>query len=554
MPKLRHHTNALSVSSLIAFSIPGPVAAQPYEALSTGKLGLYDVSQFRLADGRCKDCVTVPQALWYFQDELIAVPSHAASQSAIGFDPTLQAQNDVRAWVAGYRADAPAQIPSLVWLGSPQAMDGIRLADQGSTMIDAQGQRMPFAVVPKIPTNLSYYNERSIEALTGRALHLRGRMSEGRFVARTIWPEDYALDFARLPLQPLKSGETLQTLVRADGAKPAAPLAARILWQRDANAPRDWAHRPALSFILNGAQGDDDEAHGGHFAVATGYFGARGEWNNWMVNNFYNLDWYGEKGILASMLPMHAYMADLNSGQSWYRPSYMLVAVLKKDRSASMYQQAIGRVFNHLYRHDFHYRHTTANCTGLSMATLRSIGWQIPRQGPTNRMKGIVGLPWVALTEWNLDNGRKAYDYLTAEQTELYPLSAFEAAGQDLLGRITVGKPAKETAGTPFERMLRDDVEALIYVNIPQFPSSRAFGQAPVASIDEYMDRIPKDKSKWKIIPVLPRPFPAELKDTKAPAEPLLPSTIAIGVWLAAFILIGLGVGYRRLRKRAAKE
>ena len=45
----------------------------------------------------------------------------------------------------------------------------------------------------------------------------------------------------------------------------------------------------------------------------------------WLVNNFYPLSFYSEKGILASPLPFDAYMSDLNAGQCWYRPSYMLV-------------------------------------------------------------------------------------------------------------------------------------------------------------------------------------------------------------------------------------
>ncbi len=295
-------------------------------------------------------------------------------------------------------------------------------------------------------------------------------MTTNGFGARTIWPEDYSLDFARLPYQPLKPDETLQSLVRAAGTQAAAPLTARLLWQRDPQAARDWGNRPALSFVLNGAQGDDDEAHGGHFALATGVFGSKGEWGDWVVNNFYNLDWFSEKGIVASMLPLDAYMADINSGQSWYRPSYMLVAVLKKDRTASMYPQAIGRVFNHLYRHDFQYDHASANCAGLSLETLRSLGWQIPNQGATNRVKGIVALPFQTIKDQSLESGRKAYDYLTAERTGLYPLVAFEAAEKDLLNRIVSGTGG----GTAFERMLAEDVEALIYVNIPQFPSSRA--------------------------------------------------------------------------------
>ena len=46
--------------------------------------GLYPASDFRLTDGRCQDCPTIPQALWYFQRETIAVakPLSPASSSS----------------------------------------------------------------------------------------------------------------------------------------------------------------------------------------------------------------------------------------------------------------------------------------------------------------------------------------------------------------------------------------------------------------------------------------------------------------------------------------
>ena len=80
--------------------------------------------------------------------------------------------------------------------------------------------------------------------------------------------------------------------------------------------------------MLNGAQGDDDEAHAGHFALVTGRVQDDGAIGDWLVNNFYTLDTESEKGILAAPVPLDNYLADLNAGQAWYRPSYMLVAVL----------------------------------------------------------------------------------------------------------------------------------------------------------------------------------------------------------------------------------
>jgi hypothetical protein len=302
--------------------------------------------------------------------------------------------------------------------------------------------------------------------------------------------------------------------------------------------------------MLNGAQGDDDEAHGGHFAIVTGAFGSGGEWGDWLVNNFYDLDSFSEKGIIASTLTMDSYLADLNSGQSWYRPSYMLVAVLKQERTATLYEQAIGRVYNHFYRHDLIYRHSIANCAGVSMQTLRSLGWKIPEQGPTSRAKAVVALPYMAVRELSVESGRQAYDYLVTEQTELFPFMAFVAAGRDLLLRIAGGGPTN----TRYENMLRDDIEAVIFVRIPQFPSSRAFGRAPVLSIDEYNDRVPKDKSQRKIVPVAPRPFPSRMKDADAPGDRSLPSLYAMYAYGLVVALFGIGMWHYRARRRASRS
>ena len=508
------------------------------DALAEGSLGLYAAGDFRLVQGACTDCPTPPQALWYFSDDLIAVPRAQAA----GFAPALRAQEDLRQWRATHGEKGDGSRPALVWIGSPQVARGVASAD-GKQLQGADGKALPFAVVPKIASNLSYYNADSERHFAGRSIKARGRQTEQGFVARTLWPEDFALT-GQMPVQPLTAGESLAGLIRADGGGAALPLASRVLWSRSGQAV-ELAGKPVLAFVLNGAQGDDDEAHGGHFAVATGRFGAHGEWDDWLVNNFYNLDSVSEKGIIASTLPMDAYQTDLNSGQSWYRPSYMLVAVLKDGRTPALYQEAIGRVFNHFYRHDFRYNHATANCAGISLRTLRALGWNIPEQGPGSRLKAIAALPFMAIKEGSLEQGRKAYDYLSAEKTDLYPFVAFTAAGQDLLGRI-----AQQQALTPYEKMLAEDIEAVVWVRIPQFPSSRAMGQAPVDSLDEFMARTPADRAQWKVVPTDARPFPPELKDAAAPAEEVAPSQYALAGYGGFFALLGLG-GWRMKRRRA---
>lgn len=511
-------------------------------ALDSGHIGLISATDFRLTNGNCSDCTTIPQALWYFREDVIAVPKFASA----GFSRGLPALRDITEWASADKAVLSGGLPPLTWVGSPLVAEAWRLASDGERISGPAGNTLPFAVVPRLASNLSYYAANSVRYFSGRSLSLRGQVENGRFIARSIWPDDFRVNVESMPFQPLAGGETIHSLVRADGGGAREEFSARLLWQRSQPGPQGWSGKPVLAVMLNGAQGDDDEAHGGHFAIATGRLGAKGEWRDWLVNNFYNLDSVSEKGIIASSLPMDAYMGDLNSGQAWYRPSYMLVAVLKQDRVATLYQGAISRVFNHFYRHDFVYRHATANCAGISIDTLRALGWQVPKQGPTSMLKAIAGLPYMTVKEGSLESGRQAFDYMSAERTALYPFVAFEAIGRDILERLVVGKQA--TAG--LEAMLAEDIEALIYVRIPQFPSSRAFGQAPVASFDEYMQRVPEDRKDWKIVPVPPRPFPVALKDGDGGQGAMEASSIALAVYGGFFGVTAVGLWHRRSKRR----
>ena len=220
-----------------------------------------------------------------------------------------------------------------------------------------------------------------------------------------------------------------------------SPFVVESVWRRPgSSAPR--AGQPLIGLMLNGAQGDDDEAHGGHFALMTGRIGVQGGIDDWLVNNFYTLDAESEKGIIAAPVPLDNYLGDLNSGQAWYRPSYLLVATLKDARSAAHLQSALGRVYNQFYRHQFAYQHARANCAGISVTTARTLGWQVPARGPESWLQAIVGLPLVAAREASLTKGKATFDYLTEDQTRLYPAAAFEEMGADLL-RLATGQAGR---------------------------------------------------------------------------------------------------------------
>lgn len=64
-------------------------------ALAGQRIGLLPAESFRITDGNCKDCATLPQNLWYFKNEVVAVPF--TGQAMAGFTPGANAIADVRA-------------------------------------------------------------------------------------------------------------------------------------------------------------------------------------------------------------------------------------------------------------------------------------------------------------------------------------------------------------------------------------------------------------------------------------------------------------------------
>jgi hypothetical protein len=251
---------------------------------------------------------------------------------------------------------------------------------------------------------------------------VRGTREGSAFELRTVWPDDFSLSH-RPPTRSIDTSPVLamRALMREtpEGGS-RSPYAAWTLWQRDDAA--DWSDRPVLGLIVNGAQGDDDEAHGGHFALVTGRVQADGQIGDWLVNNFYSLDVESEKGILAAPVPLDNYLADLNSGQGWYRPSYMVVAVLKDERAAVMVQSALNRVYNQFWRHQLVYYHPNENCASISIDALRALGWNIPRRGPTSRTLAWLGFPLFRRCNREIQLTDEGVTYLPAVRAALNKL------------------------------------------------------------------------------------------------------------------------------------
>jgi hypothetical protein len=268
-----------------------------------------------------------------------------------------------------------------------------------------------------------------------------------------------------------------------------------------------------------------------------------------MVNNYYNLASNSEKGIIAAATPMDKYLMDLNNGQSYYRPSYMLVAVLKENRVPAQFQAATNRVYNHFYHNDFVYDHSRDNCAGISIDTLRQLGWNVPTRGVTSQLKASAAYFYVAATEKSLTKGRAIYDYLNTETTRLFPAVAFDAIGNDLFNRL-LNPASKILQNGVLEQQLKQDIEAVYFVRIPQIPSSRAFGQAPVYGFDQYMAQAPADRSQWKIVPTTPNPLPDNLKNglaLKLEKPNLVPWPVVL---VLALFIAGFAWSVRKLRKK----
>lgn len=397
----------------------------------------------------------------------------------------------------------PSQHPSLpIWLAAPDCLARVQLDPVSRRVEVGTDAAEPFTLVPALASNPTFINDRTLTYLAQQPVRLRASRHNPAWQLRTIWPTTWRLD-AQAALLP-----SWQELVPSGEAGAQRPFQCHTLWRRAESDGDTGAGKWAIGFMLNGAQGDDDEAHGGHFALTLGHYRDDGEMADWLVANFYNPDVVSEKGILPALVPMDNYLADLNSGQQQYRPSWLVCCVLSdEDLASALYLQLID-TFNRLYDHRLHYQHTDNNCTGLSMDALRAIGLRVPLRGPSSRLLAPLLYLSTLLRERSGAEARKASRYLLSEQTRLMPWQAFEACIEHALGLLTRARQPS----TPTEASFCRQVQAIYGLHFPQLPSARAWGRDPARSIFDYQSRVPKKRRDWKIIPVPPRELPMALR------------------------------------------
>jgi hypothetical protein len=173
--------------------------------------------------------------------------------------------------------------------------------------------------------------------------------------------------------------------------------------------------------------------------------------------------------------------------------AYLLVAVLKDARAASRLQAAIEPIYNHFYRHDFLYHYSYANCARISSDILRAIGWRVPQKGVTGDLKAAGAFAYLSVKDLSFASGQKMVDFLNEEQMRLFPRKAFEAASEDLLAILKGQRNDTNRTLTDYEQALRDDTLAVLFIRVPQIPSSRTFGTyrlPPSTNIETVFQRI----------------------------------------------------------------
>ena len=498
--------------------------------------GLYPATDFVVAEGAGAEGATPRHARWYFRHEIVALPKTGLPMVVPSRGASALA--DLSSWLTRRRPVGFDSYPPLVWVAAPCVITQARIDAQGTQLLAAQGAR-DLRLVPKLPLNNAYFNEASAQWFSARPLRVRCSMIDDAVEVRTLWPRDFRLprDTRRVERLPLPTTpEAVRTLVRREPRGGAAsPFGASLLWSRGGSSYAVPTGRAVVAAIVNGAQGDDDESHGGHFALVTGRTAADGSIGDWLVNNFYSLDVESEKGIIAAPVPLDNYLGDLNSGQAYYRPSAMLVAVLAQDRAAVWLQSALNRIYTQFYRHQLVYDHAAMNCAGISVDVVRALGLSVAARGPEAPVLAALSVPWLLASQRSVKKTAAMYDYLTEDQTRLLPAAAFEEIAAAL---ARLAYDPSQAQGMLAE-LLASDMEALLFLRFPQFPSARPLGEAPVVTTAEYRARLPRNRADMRIIAVPSRAFPAELRDDDLLPPPRGRSQRAFKAW-AALSLVGL--------------
>ena len=120
--------------------------------------GLLPSDNFLITTGCTADQVVLPQAIWYFRDETIAVPKPGLPLA--GFSGDLTMVQDLAAWAKTNQPGGTPTYPPLVWVGSPLVERGAAL-DPGGTRVNTVHGQLALQLLAKLPLNGSWFDASS---------------------------------------------------------------------------------------------------------------------------------------------------------------------------------------------------------------------------------------------------------------------------------------------------------------------------------------------------------------------------------------------------------
>lgn len=435
-----------------------------------------------------------------------------ASSEALSLSPITQWYLDDE-WLGWSGHASDSQTPQ--WLGAPTVLHNIRLLSWTEGK-NEQGESFSLRLTECIASNRSWVNEHSLQYLSARLLHLRGEWlqeNEQRiFLLRNIWPADWSLQHELDAAQKL----TIEQRVRQQRGGARREFSVERLWAApelsvDVDNRQYHCGQHAIGWVLNGAQGDDDEAHGGHFSAMMGSSPDSAiDLRDLVVANYYNPDIVSEKGILPAFAPLDAYLTDLNAGQQFYRPSDAVVVVLDKPDCLHNFWAESALQMRALYEHQFNYDHALMNCTGITMDALRRAGMRIPAMAASSYVLGMLAFAQSWLKERDRPRALRLWHYFSSELSRVLPAQAYRATVHHLLSLLS----QRRAASTEWETKLLTQVQAVYWLHYPQLPSSRKMGREPVFTLAEYPRRVPELQSKWQVVPTRTRELPPLLRQS----------------------------------------
>ena len=274
-----------------------PVVTQPpppTSASSDDLLGPYPAGDFVISTGRSGKGSAIPQALWYFKDDVIAIPR--TGRPVAGFAPGLDGEGRRRS-LGGHARAREIDRLSTADLGCSTRRDSRRALERGC--LSPRRRRQVVGLRARTEDCAQPVLFQHIVGCISQCPHAdrprHRRMTAGSSAVR-LWPDDFRVDLAAPTRHVAATPRGIRQLVREEpqgGAQSA--FAATTLWERTPARALGTTSRcsRSCSMARRATMTRPTAATSRSSPVASVDDGAMG---NWLANNFYTLDSYSEKG------------------------------------------------------------------------------------------------------------------------------------------------------------------------------------------------------------------------------------------------------------------